>query len=227
MKKQNIKNLRKIGIAIFVIIVLILVYSAINNHRVISEKSILKELAKESKRAEKLEKSKNKKNAKLYRYYDFNIVVDIQRFDSMDTVNYTENRTRYILCNHYQIWDEVNQQYFSEFENNTLYKIKTVTNHLSFEKDIVEMDTVKTILTKNNIDKFYLLVYPFFQPNKATNLSVDSLPRLSSLYDGPSARLSLDYGFRGDYYSVFVRKSQCNENFIVLINYLEELLKNI
>ena len=170
--------------------------------------------------------TKERKTNKLYRFYDFNISIYINRNICTDTNDCRLHSTKYILCNSDEVWDEDTRQY-DELKENILYKIESkyhIKSSVLSEKDIYQTDTLKVKLTKEQIDKLYSLTHIFFQLDNSKNVSKDSIPPPPPLYEGPNAKIVLDLGFRGNYYSVFIGFPKGNKNYGKIMEYIDQVL---
>ena len=170
--------------------------------------------------------TKERKTNKLYRFYDFNISIYVNRNICTDTNDCRLHSTKYILCNSGEVWDEDTRQY-DELKRNILYKIENkyyIKSSVLSKKDIYQTDTLKVKLTKEQIDKLYSLTHVFFQLDNPKNISKDSIPPPPPLYDGPNAKVVLDLGFRGNYYSIFIGFPKGNENYGKIMAYIDQIL---
>jgi len=159
-------------------------------------------------------------NGKLYRFYDFNICVDV--------ISHQGQCVRYLICNISGQYSEHRSEIQYSLKENTLYRIdyKFDWDKINHEYQIYlhPIDTVEVRLTNKQMDKIYTLTHSVFKLGSSKNESCDSIPPPPPLYDGPNAIITFDRCFRGDSFEVNTLPDS-NKEFMELNKYFEQLLK--
>jgi hypothetical protein len=158
--------------------------------------------------------SNQRKNKTLFKYYDFNLNVDM-----VDPFKGLENRML-ILNAGDEFYDKLSDtMYFVQNPKpGALYFIQYKNNeNLQNKQRKIVGDTTLIQLTKSQLDTVFSLASKVFYID-SNNVSSDSIPP-PPLGDARFARVILDLKFRGDSYSRLVKKTS-NEDFQRLYNYL-------
>lgn len=117
-----------------------------------------------------------------YRFYDFSIVVDYEHLSF-------ENDFKFI--------------YDGAYGNDEAEKIDTLKvihfEYINHERTAV--DTLEIILTRNQVDTLYTLTANNFNLDQSTNISKSLIPYPPPTYHDFIVELTIDLGFRGDFYS--------------------------
>ncbi len=164
------------------------------------------------------EENKNK----TARYYDFNIIIDFK--DGL-----LNNDFKYILCNSGTYFDNsTNQQY--KLKKNVIhlvqYKYDIKVNHDKIvEATRIPIDTLMINLKESHLDTLFRLTTKLFDLSSLTNTTQHLIPLPPAPYDGYSANVVFDLGFRGDKYSIFIAYPQNNNSFVLLEDYINNIVK--
>jgi hypothetical protein len=156
-------------------------------------------------------------NKRFYKFYDFNLNVDI-----INGLSGLESRMLIVNAG-----DE-----FDDELSDTVYFVKNsvpdVLYFITYKSSIYNQkqdkykktlgDTAIIHLTKSQLDTIYSLASKVFRP-QMENISKDSVPTPPSVMDGDIAMVVFDMKFRGDRYSRLF-KNMGNEDFQHLQKYL-------
>lgn len=152
---------------------------------------------------------KKQNQQKLYKFYDFNLSIDI-----INPIIGIESKYFYINSGATFFDDNNHIREAKEFKPYTLYYVE-VFESLNRKKQIAEttphFDTLMFEITKPQIDTIYSLTAELFKLNNIENVSNDSIPRPPKYNDGYSARIELDLGFRGNKYITYLNYGDTSE----------------
>ena len=159
---------------------------------------------------------------KTTRYYDFNIIIDFK--DGL-----LSNDFKYILCNNGIYFDNATNQKY-KLKKNVIhlvqynYDIKVVDDKI-VEANRIPIDTLMINFKENQLDTLFSLTTKLFDLSSLTNTTQHLIPLPPAPYDGYSANVVFDLGFRGDKYSIFIAYPQNNISFVLLEDYINNIVK--
>lgn len=164
-----------------------------------------------------LQQINKNQNHGLYKFYDFNLKVEI-----INPFKGIESRYLYVNSG-MDYFDQSNDSVISResFKSNTLCYIDVFEN-LNNNSKI--KDTLKIQIDNSQIDTLYQLASELFKIG-TKNISTDSISQPPKYTDGLAANVELDLGFRGNKYLTqlsFGSEHQDN-NFTILYKYLLKL----
>lgn len=156
----------------------------------------------------------------IYRYYDFNIVVDFNE------LLFTPD-SKFMLRN-VGYYDDKGTNSRQKLAPNKLYKInyRYDSDTGMFDIKRIPTDTLITTLTDNDMDSLFALTTDLFDLSGIKNETHHKISPPPIIYDGAVVEVIFDLGYKGDYYSVEIKVPDENFAFLRLNNFLEVLISD-
>ena len=143
----------------------------------------------------------------LHRFYDFGVEIDFHH-------GLLEDDFKIIFPNGFE---------YDHLKENSLYRINYSYDQ---ERNRIAIDTLRTELNKDQMNKLFKLTSKQFEIGFIENLSKYEIPPPPPINDGMVAYLTFDLQFRGDVYEKGLSFPYGDKTFRELAHFIEEIIND-